>query len=369
MHRREFVLTAAIATAVASTIRGAVAQSITRPSNGAEAAGALRMQTSANRLFASLGDAQRQALMFPLAAEECTVWSNLPAANVPRIGIRVGDLGLDSRRHLHELMRASASSQGYMKMAGIMRHDEVFRTEELAWLEHNPPKPRTGRDSLESTGADNYWVAVFGDPRINENWGWLLTGHHLAATFTRAGMRTTFLPLFLGAAPQEVKAGSLTGARVLSHEATRAFDLLHALTPELMREAVVAGDAINDVLTGAGRRDSLTAFEGLPASRMDVVQQRLLWALVEEYVRNADFGTADAQLDAVRAEGLDALYFSWRGPTDDPDRPFYYRVHGPRLIIEYAMQEPNHIHTITRDPVNDYGMDWLSLHYEEHLRR
>ena len=39
---------------------------------------------------------------------------------------------------------------------------------------------------------------------------------------------------------------------------------------------------------------------------------------------------------------------------------------GPRLIIEFAVQEPNHIHTIMRDPQNDYGMDWLGLHYEEH---
>jgi len=41
-------------------------------------------------------------------------------------------------------------------------------------------------------------------------------------------------------------------------------------------------------------------------------------------------------------------------------------IHGPRLIVEFAVQEPNHVHTIMRDPQNDYGMDWLGLHYEEH---
>jgi len=52
--------------------------------------------------------------------------------------------------------------------------------------------------------------------------------------------------------------------------------------------------------------------------------------------------------------------------TNDVRSPFYYRIHGPRLIIEFAVQEPNHVHTIMRDPQNDYGTDWLGRHYEEH---
>jgi len=92
----------------------------------------------------------------------------------------------------------------------------------------------------------------------------------------------------------------------------------------------------------------------------------LLFALVDEYVRNADFDAAERHLDAIQRAGLDQLHFSWRGPTNDARSPFYYRIHGPRLIVEFAVQEPNHVHTIMRDPQNDYGMDWLGLHYEEH---
>jgi hypothetical protein len=36
----------------------------------------------------------------------------------------------------------------------------------------------------------------------------------------------------------------------------------------------------------------------------------------------------------------------------------YYRIQGPHLVIEYAPQrdEPtNHVHTMYRDPPNDYG--------------
>jgi Protein of unknown function (DUF3500) len=47
-------------------------------------------------------------------------------------------------------------------------------------------------------------------------------------------------------------------------------------------------------------------------------------------------------------------------------------VHGPRILIEYDVQAPltrngGHVHAITRDPANDYGMDWLGLHYQESL--
>jgi hypothetical protein len=113
-----------------------------------------------------------------------------------------------------------------------------------------------------------------------------------------------------------------------------------------------------DVMYGVGEKGKLPAYSGLPAADMTPAQQRLLRALVEEYVRNADFDVADAQLAAIGAEGWDQLWFTWQGPTDDPVAPFYYRVHGPRILIE-LLQRPNHIHTIVRDPRNDYGEAWL----------
>jgi hypothetical protein len=107
---------------------------------------------------------------------------------------------------------------------------------------------------------------------------------------------------------------------------------------------------------------------------MSVDQQRLVWALIEEFVANADHDAADAQLDQVRSDGLASLHFAWLGPIGDDTRPFYFRVHGPSLLIEYVVEEgvgvqaANHVHSIVRDPSNDYGEDWLGRHYEEHHR-
>ena len=75
---------------------------------------------------------------------------------------------------------------------------------------------------------------------------------------------------------------------------------------------------------------------------------------------------------AIRADGLEEIYFAWMGPAESPSDRYFYRVHGPSVLIDY-MREPgvgvpagNHIHSIVRDPSNDYGEAWLDRHYEEH---
>ena len=367
MNRRHFGLSIAAATFLTRQLREAIAQDASRSSSSADTDSTRRMRDAAAAFLESLDEAGRNAVSFPLDADQRASWSNLPVAIVPRIGLSVGALGVESRRRLHDLLRASTSSQGYHKIAALMRHDDVLRAEELAYLRHNPPRPRAGRSAMESMGSANYWIAVFGEPVRGKAWAWLLTGHHLGATFTCADGRVTAAPLFLGAQPSEDLTGPYAGFVVLSHEAVRGLDLVNSLHPQQARVAVVSTEPFfSDVLTGVGRRNSLSRFEGLPAGDLDAAQKKLLLALVDEYVRNADLDAAERHIDAIQRAGFDQLHFSWRGPTSDVRSPFYYRVHGPRLIIEFAVQEPNHIHTMMRDPQNDYGMDWLGLHYEEH---
>jgi hypothetical protein len=139
---------------------------------------------------------------------------------------------------------------------------------------------------------------------------------------------------------------------------------MESLTNE-QRNVAVVGDAVpNDVLEGVGRRNSVAEQSGLRASDMTPAQRRLLQVLVEEYVRNSDFDAAEAQLESIAESGWENLSFAWHGSTDDQSAPFYYRVHGDRILIELT-QRPNHIHTIVRDPANDYGETWLDQAYTE----
>ena len=59
------------------------------------------------------------------------------------------------------------------------------------------------------------------------------------------------------------------------------------------------------------------------------------------------------------------MRFGWAGATER-GRQHYYRVQGPRFLIEYDASQDggNHIHTVWRDFNGDFGRDLLRQHYE-----
>ena len=382
-HIRRYHLSvlALIATATLAGCRGDATQAQpdraeTPPPNSSTAgseASPERMAQAAREFLDALSPQQRADTEFPFDADsERTRWSNLPASMVERAGVRFGDLTDLQRRRFHDLLRASTSSQGYQKIAGVIRLDEVLHDDASAAVASG--ERRLPESLLESWTSANYWVSFFGRPG-DPAWGWLVNGHHLAASFTVAGERVAFTPLFLGAEPHEIENGLEAGWRVLANEGERGWHLLQALDDGQRSVAVLGGEIPDDVLTGPGRKGSLSEFSGIPTSALDDGQRTLLWQLVEEYAANADHGAAGAQLEKIRADGLDALHFAWIGPVDDLSARYYYRVHGPSVLIEYIVEEgvggsaANHVHSIMRDPGNDYGEDWLGKHYEEHHQR
>jgi hypothetical protein len=95
--------------------------------------------------------------------------------------------------------------------------------------------------------------------------------------------------------------------------------------------------------------------EGIRGSALSASQQAMLWELVHEWVgimRDAFAAPRMAELQA----NLRDTYFAWSGPTTNGSAA-YFRIQGPTLVIEYAPQDGiDHIHTIYRDPTNDYGV-------------
>jgi len=88
----------------------------------------------------------------------------------------------------------------------------------------------------------------------------------------------------------------------------------------------------------------------------------MLVGLIAEWADIESDSFAVTRMAEIKA-GLDETWFAWSGPTTvDPGKngSAYYRVQGPKLVIEYAPQKLGgdltmHIHTIYRDPTNDYG--------------
>jgi len=323
---------------------------------------AAHMTAAAIALLASLGPGQVDAASFPLAGEARTNWSNVPPYVHERPGLRVGSLTERQKLLVHDLLRASLSSQGYQKVAGVMRLDDIHRARTLA----SQPTDISDYDRAvnESFGSANYFVAFFGDPRVDREWAWLLQGHHLGASFTVAGEDIGFLPLFLGAGPLEADRGDYLGWSALSYELDYAADLVRSLTADQLARATSAAAVPGDVINGVGHKGAFTPREGLSAAELAPPQKALLRRLVEEYVRNASPSAAAAQLAAIGAAGWDNLTLSWRGTPGDRSGDFYYRIQGDRILIECTHQ-PQHMHSIVRDPANDYGEQWLGLDYRE----
>ena len=332
----------------------------------AHSASATQMSDAAAAFVRLLNDEQREQAVFDLDHEGRPTWSNLPIRMVRPSGLLVIDMNDEQRAALHQLLRASMSSQGYGKMTGIMRLDDLLYEFGYARLTAQPDTPETRErlEWLETRNSGNYAVGVYGDP-AGDNWGWKIAGHHGAANFTVAEGRVGFTPTFVGSSPMVVDQGAYVGWSVLPHEGSRGVEFMTSLTEAQQETALISEEVPRDIFEGPGRRGSLSEYEGLKTDELSVGQMRLLQALVSEYVGNADFDAAEAQLDVIGAQGWENLWFSWRGSVDLQGR-FYYRVHGPRVLIEYARQNENHDHAIIRDPANDYGEDWLEIHYEEH---
>ena len=93
--------------------------------------------------------------------------------------------------------------------------------------------------------------------------------------------------------------------------------------------------------------------------------------LVEEYANTMRSEMAEEELRRLREAGLERVHFAWAGPLA-PGQAHYYRLHGPTLLIEYdnTQNDANHIHSVWRDPQNDFGADLLRAHYQlGHHRR
>ena len=93
-------------------------------------------------------------------------------------------------------------------------------------------------------------------------------------------------------------------------------------------------------------------------------QRDALSTLIGAYLDRLPDDAARTQHAAITDDPSGVLHFAWAGSTE-PGRPHYYRVQGPRLLLEYdnAQREANHIHTVWRDPMSDFGLDPLAAHY------
>jgi Protein of unknown function (DUF3500) len=321
-------------------------------------------------------------------------------------GLTLGAQRPGQQRLAHRLVATGLSAAGYVTVATIIGLDNVLDRLEgwsVDW----------GRERGRDPGL--YYLRVFGEPGGAAPWGWRFGGHHVSLNnLVVGGMVRSMTPCFLGADPATSPLLGPAPLRPLAGAEDLARDLVRSLDPERAARATLLDRAPADIIGGnrsqitdgdrmlylrdvwrrpftdpvlaeqvarmdadaerasgydAGdyQRTALTSVpKGLPARELDAGQRELLRALLAAYLGRVPDGLspqADYADDAV----LDAVHLAWAGPTD-PGRPLYYRLQGPRLLIEYdnVQRQANHAHSVWRDPAADFGYDALGAHLAAH---
>jgi hypothetical protein len=308
------------------------------------------MARAALAVLESFSAQQRRQAVYPFESEGRRDWHYIPRR---RPGIPLGELQPTQHELVWALLRVGLSQQGVQKTQAVIDTEAILG--ELS-------------GSLAYRDPTNYALVFFGDPASGRPWSWRFEGHHLSLSFTIVpgqGVATT--PAFLGANPATVPSPhAQAGFTALETEATYGFRLLHSFSETQKASALLQTTSFGDILSGPGRETSLKQRAGLALGNMTASQRQQAMALVETYVRNARPEVAQAELDSLIAAGIDSIHFAWAG-SQTPQRPHYYRLHGPTLLIEYdnTQNGANHVHSVWHNPSNSFGQDLLQAHYQD----
>jgi len=305
-----------------------------------------RIVRNANAFLATLEPAQKQRVLFAFEDQKQRVrWSNLPDRMVQRAGLSMGELSAAQRAAAMSLLASALSPRGLEKVQQIVEGDEVLK--------------RTSNNN-PMFGKDLFFVSILGTPSETAPWMLQFGGHHLALNITIVGANGVLTPSLTAAQPALYTENGKT-VRPLGAESDKAFALLNSLD-SAQRAKAILNYRVADLVLGPGQDGKTIQPEGLKATSMNAKQRALLLDVIAEWSGIVHESAAAARMAEIKS-GLDDTWFAWSGSTTHAEGhsgTAYYRIQGPALVIEYAPQplggDPtNHIHTIYRDPTNDYG--------------
>jgi hypothetical protein len=366
-------------------ISAAVSLSLTVASFAQQTAASARIVSAADAFVSSLDDTQRKSVLYDFNDNEQRArWSNFPTGVVPRGGLNFKGMTAPQQEAAMKLLATVLSPMGLEKVEQIRQADDDFKTNGSQrgpggrggrgpgggppGGQNGPPPQFAGRGGPggrggrgpggDMFGSDLYYISFLGKPSNTQPWMLQFGGHHLALNITIAGSKGVLTPTLTGAQPAMFQLNGKT-VRPLGRESDKGLALVHSLD-EKQRNQAVLSYAVRDLVLGPGQDGKRIAPEGLKASEMNAAQQAMLLDLIAEWADIIDETSAASRMAGIKAE-LNETWFAWSGPLTGQagsNITAYYRIQGPHLVIEYAPQndEPaNHVHTIYRDPTNDYG--------------
>jgi len=304
------------------------------------------LAAAAKKFMATLNEEQRGKLVFDFKDEaQRKRWSNFPTGIFRRGGLRMGDLTQAQRDAAMAILAVALSPQGYDKVSQIVEGDEVLKNGE-------------GGERL-IFGRDQYYISLLGQPSATEPWMIQFGGHHLGLNITLVGEHGTLAPSHTGAQPAIYQLEGKT-VRPLGREVDKAFALVNSLDDGQRKQAIL-GFQMRDLALGPGRDGQTIQPEGIKGSSLSDKQREMLLNLASEWTGILHETVAKLKMEEMKKNIADT-WFAWSGPTEQ-GKAAYFRIQGPTVFIEYAPQRmggdsAKHIHTIYRDPTNDYGIKW-----------
>jgi Protein of unknown function (DUF3500) len=352
-----------------------------------------------------LDDRQRSlaAWSFP-ENDERTRWFYTPTDHG---GLPLAAMTPAQERTAFQLVASGLSRAGYYTVSTIIGLDNVLDEVEgwcVNWGRERGRDPRL------------YYVRIFGEPVTGGTWSWRFGGHHVSINHTIVdGEVVAVTPCFLGADPASSPLLGPHPLRPLGGAEDYGRELVCSLTKEQRQIAIVSPVAPIDLVGGNrslirdgaeppplaqiwrtpfdpgsedGRRietieRALEARVGIQPQHIEAVrfaaapkgisaeslsggQQNLLRQLLDVYLQRMPEPLAAEEGSKFAGAGLERLSFMWAGSLE-PGVAHYYRIQGPRLVVEYdnAARDANHIHAVWRDPDGDFGADTLADHYRQ----
>ncbi|MEO5892484.1 MAG: DUF3500 domain-containing protein [Ferruginibacter sp.] len=308
-----------------------------------------------NAFINLLDTTQRTKALYPFDTAERYRFNYVPLDD--RKGISVNELSTAQRLALIDILKTCLSEETVKKVNDIMQLDNILKE-----LENRKPD-----DHYRDPGK--YFITIFGIPGANTIWGWRFEGHHVAFHFSAdKNQLVAGTPGFLGSNPAIVLSGPQKGKEVLKEETDRGFALLHALSAEEKKKAITDTIAPGEIITGSMRKAMIERPSGIRYNELSAPHQQLLLQLINLYIHRYTTLFADKMLKEIQVAGLDKIWFTWSGNTEHVlGKPYYYRIQGPTIIIEYdnSQNNANHVHTVVRDLKDDFGGDLLLEHYRQ----
>ena len=336
--------------------------------------------SAANAFLHTLDETQRQHVMYAFTDDaQRARWSNFPTGFVPRGGISLEDMTPPQQTAAMNLLSTVLSPRGLEKVQQIRQADDDFKTNgSKRGPRGGGPPPQGGQQpggpgrpggpgnrgpaGGAMFGADLYYISFLGTPSETTPWMLQFGGHHLALNITIAGSKGALTPSLTGAQPAQFLLDGKT-IRPLGAESDKGLALLTALSDDQRKKAIL-NYRVADLVLGPGQDGKKITPEGLKATEMNDQQHAMLLDLIGEWAGIANESAAKVRMDQMKAD-LSETWFAWSGSAavaSGTNITAYYRIQGPHLVIEYAPQndEPaNHVHTMYRDPTNDYGVQWV----------